>query len=198
MTETAPSATSGGEGDPETRRRLLDAAIHIASTDGLGKVTYRSVAAHAGLSHSLVRFYFGSKEAMVSEALERAAHLDADESQLRADSIDDFNRDFVTVMSGERNRGMLQYDYLLRAVRGGVPLERLVAVYDIYIGQVSATLEEIGVTDDDGSLAALVLAAVDGLVMQHAIYVSDDRSERILERLREVLRVLQSHGAADD
>lgn len=198
MTETAQSATSGGEGDPETRRRLLDSAIHIASTEGLGKVTYRSVAAHAGLSHSLVRFYFGTKEAMVSEALERAAQLDTEESQLRAATIEDFNKDFLTVMSGERNRGMLQYDYLLRAVRGGVPLDRLVAVYDIYIGQVSATLDEVGVADDDGSLAALVLAAVDGLVMQHAIYESDDRTERILERLREMLRALQGRGGPGD
>jgi AcrR family transcriptional regulator len=185
------TSASGRIGDPETRVRLLDSAIHIASTQGLDKVTYRSVGARAGLSHSLVRFYFGTGDSMRTQALERAAQLDAEESHIRADSIEDFGRDFLTVMAGERNRGMLQYDYLIRAVRGGVPVDRVVALYDFYIDEVAGTLDSVGVDDPDGSTAAFVLAAVDGLVLQHAIYDSDERTERILEKIRQVLRLLR-------
>ncbi|GAC50749.1 TetR/AcrR family transcriptional regulator [Gordonia aichiensis] len=180
---------------PDTRTRLLDAAIHIASTQGLDKVTYRSVATQAGLSHSLVRFYFGSGEAMITAALERAAQLDVEESHIRAATIEEFGVDLLDVMGGERNRGMLQYDYLLRAVRRGVPLDRLVTLYDFYIGQVAGTLDDLDIDDPDGSIAAMILGAVDGLIMQHAIYESDERTERTLDRIRDLLRLLKNSSS---
>ena len=181
----------GPEGtDADTRTRLLDAAIHVASTEGLDKVTYRSVAAQAGLSHSLVRFYFGTGTQMLAEALERADQLDAHESRLHSESIDQFGLDFVDVVSSERTRGMLQYDYLLRAVRGGVPLDRVQALYTFYLDEVGATLNNVGI-NDDGSIAALIFAAIDGLVLQHAVYQSDERTDLVLDRIRDVLRLLQ-------
>jgi len=182
----------GPEGtDADTRTRLLDAAIHVASTEGLDKVTYRSVAAQAGLSHSLVRFYFGTGTQMLAEALERAAQLDAHESRLHSESIEHFGLDFVDVVSSERTRGMLQYDYLLRAVRGGVPLERVRALYTFYLEEVGATLDNVGIDDEDGSIAALIFAAIDGLILQHAVYESDERTDLVLDRIRDVLRLFQ-------
>ncbi|TJY66258.1 TetR/AcrR family transcriptional regulator [Arthrobacter sp. CAU 1506] len=183
---TQPSAAA----DEDTRTRLLDAAIHIASTQGLDKVTYRSVAAGAGLSHSLVRFYFGTGEAMLTQALERAAMLDIAESHLNAGSIDEFGKDFLGVMAREHQRGMLQYDYLLRAARGGPDSERITAIYDYYIREISATLANLGIHDPEGSIAAMIQAAMDGLALQHAAYGSNERSERILERIRDMLRLL--------
>lgn len=190
MSESAP-------GDPEadTRTRLLDAAIHVASTEGLDKVTYRSVAAQAGLSHSLVRFYFGTGTQMVAEALERAAQLDARESRLHSDSIDQFGLDFVDVVSRERTRGMLQYDYLLRAVRGGVPLDRVQALYTFYLDEVGSTLDNVGIDDEDGSIAAVIFAAIDGLVLQHAVYQSDERTDLVFDRIRDIVRLFQREAA---
>ncbi|MFC8419885.1 TetR/AcrR family transcriptional regulator [Streptomyces sp. NPDC057236] len=192
---TAPTPVAVRDGDDattRTRNRLLDAVIHIAGTRGVDKVTYRSVGARAGLSHSLVRFHFGSREAMVTRALERAARLDASESQLLSDDIDTFSSGMVRAISTNRSRGMVQYDYLLRAVRGGAPTEHVTGLYDLCIGQVSGTLENIGIDDSDGSRAALILAALDGLVLQHAIYRSDERTEAMLGSLRGMLRLLQS------
>jgi AcrR family transcriptional regulator len=189
VTHDASSIAEGG--DPATRIRLLDAAIHIASTQGLDKVTYRSVAAQAGLSHSLVRFYFGTGEAMITQALERAAQLDIDEAKIVSESVEEFGRDFLAVLEGERQRGMLQFDYLLRAVRGGLPVERVTGLYDVYIGGVSKTLDKVGIDDPTGAIAGLVLAAVDGMLLQHAIYNDVERTERLVEQLREVLRLLR-------
>lgn len=179
-------------GSLATRNRLLDAVIQLATSVGLDKVTYRSVAAEAGLSHGLVRFYFGSREAMITQALERAARLDVAESRITAESIDSFSSEFVATLCQKQSRQLLQYDYLLRAVRGGVPVKDVIALYTFYIDQVSQTLSNVQIADDkDGSLAALIMAAVDGLVLQHAIYGSPERTELILERLRDVLRLLQ-------
>jgi hypothetical protein len=132
---------------------------------------------------------------MVAEALERAAQLDARESRLRSESIDHFGLDFVEVVSGERTRGMLQYDYLLRAVRGGVPLERVQALYTFYLSEVRATLDNAGIDDHDGSIAALIFSAIDGLILQHAVYQSDERTELVLDRIRDVLRLFQREAA---
>ncbi|MEU3855162.1 TetR/AcrR family transcriptional regulator [Streptomyces sp. NPDC029554] len=186
-----------GENDQksQTRERLLDAAIQIANERGINKVTYRSVATRAGVSHSLVRFYFGSGGAMIIRALERAAELDATESHILADDVESFSDALVRVISGEDARGLLQYDYLLRAVRGGVPLCRVRALYDFYLEQVTGTLANLRIDDPDGSLSALVFAALDGLVLQHSLYESDDRTEAALEHLRGVLRLLQQRGA---
>lgn len=189
-----PFAGDDSEPNAETRQRLLDAVIHIASTQGLDKVTSRSVGRQAGLSHSLVRFYFGTREAMVTAALERAAYLDAVEGDLLARDVEGFGSRIVEAISRNNARGMLQYDYLLRAVRGGIPIDRVVALYDFYQSQISGTLDNLDIDDPGGTNAALIFAALDGIVLQHAIYASEERTEAVLEQLREVLRLLQPQG----
>ncbi|MET0418035.1 MAG: TetR family transcriptional regulator [Actinoplanes sp.] len=174
-------------GRASTRELLLDAAIHIAGTQGPDKVTYRSVGAQAGLSHSLVRFYFGTREALLSQAFERAARRDAAEAGLLADDVDAFAAGLVRTISDRPDRQLIQYDYLLRAARGGGPLAPVTELYDYYIEQVAGTLANLGVDDPDGSLAALVFAALDGLVLQHSIYRSPERTERVLDELRRLL-----------
>ncbi len=169
-----------------TRELLLDAAIHIAGTQGPDKVTYRSVAARAGLSHSLVRFYFGTREVLLTEAFERAVRRDAAEAGLLAEDAASFAGGLVRTITEEPDRQLLQYDFLLRAVRGAGPLAPVTELYDYYIQQVAGTLENLGI-EDDGTLAALVFATLDGLVLQHSIYQSTERTEKVLEALRELL-----------
>jgi AcrR family transcriptional regulator len=52
------------------REQILQAAFEVASRAGIGGLTLRAVAAEAGLSHSLVVFYFQRKERLVHELLE--------------------------------------------------------------------------------------------------------------------------------
>jgi AcrR family transcriptional regulator len=170
-----------------TRERLLDATIRLAGTIGPDRVTYRAVGAEAGVAHSLVRFYFGTREALLTEAFERAARRDAQDATLLANDVHSFGSHFVSTMHQDRTRQLIQYDFLLRAVRGGGPTEPVAQLYDHYIAQVSGTLENLGIEDPTESVAALVFAALDGLVLQHFIYGSDERTERILGELRRVL-----------
>ncbi|MCF6469446.1 TetR family transcriptional regulator [Nonomuraea sp. MG754425] len=186
MGEAPPEAAG-----PTTRERLLQAAIGIAARQGQGAVTYRAVAAEAGVTHGLVRFYFGTRQAMLSEAFELAARRDAREAGLLSERLDDLGADFVRTISEHGERQILQYEYLISAVRGTAPLKDVGALYDFYAAQVGQTLRNIRVDDPDGSLAALVFAAFDGLVLQHAVYGDPERTERALARLRDVLRLLQ-------
>ncbi|GAB2622321.1 putative transcriptional regulator, TetR family protein [Paractinoplanes abujensis] len=169
------------------RDRLLDAAIHIAGAEGHDKVTYRSVAALAGTSHSLVRFYFGTREALLTEAFERAARRDAAEAKLRAGTVEEFGSNLVHLITEARDRQLLQYDFLLRAARGDGEMAPVAQLYEHYVAQVAATLSALGIDDPGDSRAALVFAALDGLVLQHLVHSSAARTEETLLRLREVL-----------
>jgi AcrR family transcriptional regulator len=56
--------------EEERRRQILDAALQVAARDGLRSLTLRGVAAEAGLSHGLVLFHFGRKQALVDALLD--------------------------------------------------------------------------------------------------------------------------------
>lgn len=54
----------------EPRARLVEAAIEQIEQRGLARLTIREVAAAAGANIAAVNYYFGSKDALVSAALE--------------------------------------------------------------------------------------------------------------------------------
>jgi AcrR family transcriptional regulator len=55
--------------EDERRAQILQAAFEVASTEGIGGLTVRAVAAQARVSHALVLFHFGRKERLVHELL---------------------------------------------------------------------------------------------------------------------------------
>src|SRR5215213_1269244 len=58
-----------------SRARILDAAVELASVQGLGSLTIGPLADRLGLSKSGLFAHFRSKEALQVETLERAAEL---------------------------------------------------------------------------------------------------------------------------
>lgn len=59
--------------DSEVRRRLIDAACEVIGTGGLPAATSRAITDRAGENLASITYYFGSKDALVSEALIREA-----------------------------------------------------------------------------------------------------------------------------
>lgn len=185
-----PAEGSASEGDSTSSRdRLLDAAMEIGGREGLRAVTYRAVAARAGVAHGLVRHHFGSREQLLTEAFRRAAAKDSDSARLRADSIEDFASTFVESLNASWERALLQFDETTQAIRGGLPIDNVRQQYERYIAQVRHTLNTVGL-DDDGRAASVVFAALDGLVLQHLVFGDDARTEQLLESLRDVVRRL--------
>lgn len=172
---------------PSSKDRLLDAAIEIAGREGLPAVTYRAVAARAGVAHGLVRHHFGSREQLLNEAFRRSADRDSDGSRLGTDTIEDFASTFVDWVNASWDGALLQFDETTQAIRGGLPIDNIRQHYERYLGKVSQTFDSIGVADPDGRVAALVFAALDGLVLQHLIFRDDLRTENVLDALRDIL-----------
>lgn len=179
---------------PSKRDRLLDAAIEIAGREGLSAVTYRAVAARAGVTHGLVRHHFGTREQLLAEAFRRAAAQDSDAVLLRASTVGEFASTFVESVSASWERPVLQFDETTQAIRGVLPIDHVRQQYEGYIAEVRQTLENLGIDDADGCTAALVFAALDGLVLQHLVFRDDLRTERVLDALRDILTRLAATG----
>ncbi len=66
-----PSRSSQPE-DASTRERMLDAALSAFSELGYDGASTREIASRAGVNQGLIPYYFGSKEALWREAVDRA------------------------------------------------------------------------------------------------------------------------------
>ena len=73
----APAAARGERGASPagqgTRERILAAALDIFSQAGFDGTTTRDLAGRAGVNLGLIKYYFGSKEKLWREAVDRAA-----------------------------------------------------------------------------------------------------------------------------
>jgi AcrR family transcriptional regulator len=70
----APGATNQrGPGSHKTATALMDATQRLLVAEGGAGVSTRRVAEEAGQPHGLVRYHFGSLEALLLQTLERAA-----------------------------------------------------------------------------------------------------------------------------
>ena len=71
----------------ESRERILQAAMKLFVERGYDATTMQDIVAEAGTSIGNAYFYFGSKERLVSEMIEAAAHAALDESERAASAI---------------------------------------------------------------------------------------------------------------
>lgn len=192
-----PPSTRDGEQTPTTREQLLRAVIAIAGEQGLSHVTYRSVAARAGVAHGLVRHYFGTRQAMLDEALEQALAEDISAVTLKTGDPESFGEGLFTTEDAAVGRRVLQYDVVLNAIRG-VGDQRLAhRVYERYLNEVTQTFDALGIDDPDGSWATLAFVALDGLVLQQALYRDPERAQAVLKRLRAVLAWLRTQAPTE-
>jgi AcrR family transcriptional regulator len=184
---TGQTSTGSADGAPSTREQLLRAAIEIAGEQGRHMVTHRSVAARANVAHGLVRHYFGNREDLLSEAVKTAINEDIDHVRLVTDDPNEFGAG-LTTLDENWPRQVLQFEAMLNAVRGNRADEAATAaLYERYLGEIRRTLESLGIDDPDGAWADFFLAALDGLVLQHTFFRSQERTAATLTRLREVL-----------
>ncbi|WP_111510097.1 TetR/AcrR family transcriptional regulator [Mycobacterium kyogaense] len=185
---------SNARPEPSTRDRLLEAVVEIAGLQGESAVTYRSVATRAGVTHGLVRHYFGSRGAMLDEAFTMAAQWDISETKLAVSDPQDFMRGLVGMLDEGSGRQLMQFDLILAAARNERLMSTARAVYERYFETASVTMESLGIPDDQNHWAALFFAMVDGITLQHFIFQDDERTEELLEKLRRLLGFVASTG----
>lgn len=68
--DPAKAATEAEATVPETRARIMDAALELFSSKGYDGVSVRALAHAAGVNLAMISYYFGSKEALYHSVLE--------------------------------------------------------------------------------------------------------------------------------
>jgi AcrR family transcriptional regulator len=179
------------------RRALLDAAVRVVARKGLRGLTYREVAAEAGVTYGLVSHHFGSRDALVQESLEHAFRESLAVSFLHEPiaSVEEFGRGLPEAVDELPDHQVFEYEIGLEARRRPEMLGELRAVYEEYVTLVERQLRAIGV-DRERTFARLIFAALDGLVLQQLFFGRAEETQQGLAELRSLLRMVARGGEA--
>ncbi|MGK0721576.1 TetR/AcrR family transcriptional regulator [Leucobacter sp. W1478] len=177
--------------DPSGREALLRATIVVVANGGLRALTYRAVAAEAGVSHGLVRHHFGSRDRLVAEAMDFAIS----ESLRRSNMLDpietvaDFARGIETLSERESEIQAFQYELLLESRRRPELKPAVERHYEAYRSAITRQLRQLGVNDP--ALVEVLWFALDAIVFKQLVYPSDVGAA--VDRLR-LLIVTATHA----
>jgi len=172
----------------EGREALLRAAIHVVANGGLRQLTYRAVAAEAGVTHGLVAHHFGSRDALVVEALKFSTATSIEASSLLADSgsVDDYVEGLVDMVTSNPDTQVFQYELLLEARRRPELREHAVQLHTTYRAAARQGLKRLGISDE--RFADLVYACLDGLVFEQVTVTTESDTRELIAELRRILQ----------
>jgi AcrR family transcriptional regulator len=149
------------------REALLAAVIDVVAEKGLRGVTYRSVAARAGVNHALVTHHFGSLEGLLAATMEWAVQRSIRETGLAgiADFDDDFADSLIASVSAEPELQLFQFEMILESRRNPQIRSMVERLYENYVSTVEEALSKRGL-DTSGEASLAIFAALDGLMLQ--------------------------------
>jgi DNA-binding transcriptional regulator YbjK len=170
--------------------------LRAVDKHGFAGLTYRAVAAEAGVTHGLVSYHFGSLDAMISEALALAADEAIRDSRMAISSgeLAAFAKSISTLVSEQTEAQTYQYELTFEARRRPELAGQIRALYENYYAVVEHSLVELGIARDR-DLTRLVFAALDGLVLQQLIFGDARATDASIERLQELLALLARAGS---
>lgn len=149
------------------REALLAAVIDVVAEKGLRGVTYRSVAARAGVNHALVTHHFGSLEGLLTATMEWAVQRSIRETGLAgiADFDDQFADSLIATVSAEPELQLFQFEMILESRRNPQIRSIVERLYENYVATVEEALSKRGL-DTSGEASLAIFAALDGLMLQ--------------------------------
>ena len=151
-------------------------------------LTYRAVAAEAGVTQGLVAHHFGSRDALIHEAL-LGAGVESIRNTLtpeRNTAVSSFVSGFGSYLAGTEELQAFQFELVLEARRRSALQNDSRSLYDSYLEATKTSLEAAGI-DPSPALTRLVFAALDGLVLQQLVYADAERTDACVAELRRLL-----------
>ncbi|MFF4586005.1 TetR/AcrR family transcriptional regulator [Streptomyces sp. NPDC001388] len=182
----------------EGREALLNAAVRVVARGGLRKLTYRAVAEEAGVTHGLVVHHFGSRDALIEEALAHTIRTSLSISSLEPGTgkVTDFSSGLSEMVTADPGTQAFQYELLLEARRRPELLPQIRTLYDQYFDATQRELGRMLPAGADRALTRLVFAALDGLVLHQLVLGEPEITDAALEELRSLLKLLDADGGA--
>ncbi|NBM20029.1 TetR/AcrR family transcriptional regulator [Streptomyces sp. GC420] len=178
------------------REALLNAAVRVVARGGLRRLTYRAVAEEAGVTHGLVVHHFGSRDALIEEALAHTVRTSMSTSAVEPGTgeAEDFAAGLSEMVISGPDIQAFQYELLLEARRRPELLPQLRALYAEYFDATERELTRMIPQRANRALSRLVFAALEGLVLHQLVLGEPQVTEAALKELRSLLRLL---GAQD-
>lgn len=174
------------------RQALLEAAVRVVATQGLRGLTYRSVAAEAGVTHGSVRYHFGDWKTLVEEALGYCVERSVTGAELSSpgEGFEQFASGLVSLVTADPDAQAFQYELSMEARRRPELRPVMERANGLYRDAVRRELEHHGLDEPD--LAEMVFVTIDGLVFHQTAFGDTERTERAAEALRTLLKVYTS------
>jgi AcrR family transcriptional regulator len=189
---TAVAETDCGAGQEarpgygEGREALLAAAVRVVARGGLRKLTYRAVAAEAGVTHGLVAHHFGSRDALLEEALRWCVTRSIETSSLVPASgrLEDFAATLADFIAADPDMQAFQYELKLESSRRPELRHHVDLLYDAYR---DAVREALACFDVSQEMTEIVFATLDGVVFHQVTSGAPDRTKESVDALRQLL-----------
>ena len=168
------------------REALLRATVTVVAQGGLRALTYRAIAAEAGVSHSLVRYHFGSRDQLIAQALDYSIDQSLEASSMRQPSASyrDFAAGLETLARRQEDIHAFQYELLLESRRRPELQPHVDRYYETYRTAISTQLAHLGL--HQAGLAETIWFALDGMVFQQL--VAPGEIDSALHYLRQIIK----------
>ncbi len=178
-------------------RQIVAAARAVITRDGVGGATVRAVASEAGIPLGTLQYVFPTKQQLMRAVIEdlveeiagtlrSSAPLDAGLEHALAVGVRSFWN--VLVVGAERAQ-LAQYELTTQALRTAGLQDLARWQYERYTDVVVEWLEQAAVGAGEQSaigyrrLARLIVAGVDGLILQYIAEPDPDRGEEDVEAM---------------
>ncbi|MDK0523880.1 TetR family transcriptional regulator [Streptomyces sp. ML-6] len=167
------------------REALLDAATRLLAREGARALTHRAIAAEAGTTHGIARYYFGTLDQLLDEALRRLATQQIEEvrvlfHQLPEVDIPQRITRIVQYVTGslarDRDSGIARYEFFLEVARRRQLQDSLNEWGATQRAAFAAELRGAGSADPEAGAADL-LTLINGLLLEQLALPIDDFEE---------------------
>mgnify|MGYP002381808121 CR=1 FL=1 len=156
-------------------------------------MTYRAVAAEAGVTQGLVAHHFGTRSDLIRETLQHVAGQSIERSELKPASglLGDMARDLSKRVRDDAGLEAFQFELALEARRNPDLAPAAQAIYERYLEATADALDSVGVRVST-DVARVVFAALDGLAFQQLLFDDPQATDRAIGALIDLLRPLAS------
>lgn len=199
-----------GRAAEQRREQILEASRTVLAEVGFEKITTRRIAEAAGVNIATLHYYFGSKENLLTEtvryALERNARRLRDAMTAAPTACTALEQAFDALWTLVQERaGVIRYDLVVRGLRDEAAQREASAIYSVYYRLIEDILERHA--REGGTLAAgitpqafvrYVVAASDGVILQHLVMQDDGRTQDALAVIRKHSLSLMLRRREDD
>jgi DNA-binding transcriptional regulator YbjK len=195
---TPPRRSERGE---ERRSAILGATVRLLATKGLGAITHRAVAAEAKVPLAATTYYFESKNELLAEALQVLAEAEVSRLSERmrelSGRIGSEPMEAVKVLAeallpdgveAER-RWLAQFEIYLEAARNPALRPAIEHWRASFEALAESTLSAAG-APDPSRRAPLLVAGVNGILLDRIRGIGTDPEATMLTRFRELFELL--------